>query len=111
MVNVVKKKLGYDDSLDAFGVHGIGGIVGALATGLFATAAVQAAHSGVFYGNPAQFWIQTKAVLATIIWSGGVTALIFWIVNKTFGIRASAAEEEGGMDRSEFGEDAYHIAE
>jgi Amt family ammonium transporter len=110
MVNVIKKKLGYDDALDAFGVHGIGGIVGALATGLFATAAVQATCKGAFYGNPGQLWIQTKAVLATIIWSGGVTAIIFWIVNKTIGIRASEAEEDKGMDDSEFGEDAYRIA-
>jgi Amt family ammonium transporter len=111
MVNVVKNKFGYDDSYDAFGVHGIGGIVGALATGLFATATVQANAKGLFYGNPGQLWIQTKAVLATIIWSGGVTALIFWVVNKTVGIRASAAEEEKGMDDSEFGENAYRIGE
>jgi ammonium transporter, Amt family len=110
MVNVIKKKFGYDDALDAFGVHGIGGIVGALATGLFATAAVQATCRGAFYGNPAQLWIQTKAVMATIIWSGAVTALIFWIVNKTVGIRATEAEEESGMDEAEFGEDAYRIA-
>jgi len=109
MVNVVKKKLGYDDSLDAFGVHGIGGIVGALATGLFATAAVQASSKGLFYGNPIQLWIQTKAVLATIIWSGGMTAIIFWIVNKTIGIRATDAEQDKGMDDSEFGENAYII--
>jgi len=111
MVNVIKKKFGYDDAYDAFGVHGIGGIVGALATGLFATAAVQASGRGMFYGNPIQLWIQTKAVLATIVWSGGVTALIFLVVNKTVGIRASAAEEEKGMDDSEFGENAYRIAE
>ena len=61
MVNVVKKKFGYDDSYDAFGVHGIGGIVGALATGLFATAAVQASCSGAFYGNPAQFMDSVKS--------------------------------------------------
>ncbi len=110
MVNVVKKKFGYDDAYDAFGVHGIGGIVGALATGLFATAAVQASSKGMFYGNPIQLWIQTKAVLATIVWSGGVTALIFWVVNKTVGIRATEAEEDKGMDDSEFGEDAYRIS-
>jgi len=110
-VNVVKKKFGYDDAYDAFGVHGVGGIVGALATGLFATAAVQASSKGLFYGNPIQLWIQTKAVLATIIWSGCITALIFWVVDKTVGIRASEAEEEKGMDDSEFGEDAYRIVE
>jgi Amt family ammonium transporter len=65
----------------------------------------------MFYGNPIQLWIQTKAVLATIIWSGGITALIFWVVDKTVGLRASEAEEEKGMDNSEFGEDAYRIVE
>ena len=111
MVNVVKKKFGYDDAYDAFGVHGIGGIVGALATGLFATAAVQASGRGLFYGNPIQLWVQTKAVLATIIWSGCITALIFWVVNKTVGIRASEADEDKGMDHAEFGENAYRISE
>ena len=111
MVNVVKKKFGYDDAYDAFGVHGIGGIVGALATGLFATAAVQASGRGLFYGNPIQLWVQTKAVLATIVWSGCITALIFWVVNKTVGIRASEADEDKGMDDAEFGENAYRIGE
>jgi Amt family ammonium transporter len=111
MVNKVKQKFGYDDAYDAFGVHGVGGIVGALATGLFATAAVQANYKGLFYGNPMQLWIQTKAVLVTIIWSGGVTALIFWVVNKTVGLRATEEDEEKGMDNAEFGEDAYRIAE
>jgi len=111
MVNKVKQKFGYDDAYDAFGVHGVGGIVGALATGLFATVAVQANYKGLFYGNPMQLWIQTKAVLVTIIWSGGLTALIFWVVNKTIGLRASEEEEEKGMDNAEFGEDAYRIAE
>ena len=111
MVNVVKKKFGYDDAYDAFGVHGIGGIVGALATGLFATAAVQASGRGLFYGNPIQLWVQTKAVLATIVWSGCITALIFWVVNKTVGIRASEADEDKGMDHAEFGENAYRIGE
>ena len=111
MVNVVKHKLKYDDNLDAFGVHGIGGIVGALATGLFATAAVQANYKGLFYGNPIQLWIQAKAVIVTIVWSGTMTALIFWVVNKTVGLRASEADEDKGMDEAEFGEDAYRIAE
>ena len=111
MVNVVKHKLKYDDNLDAFGVHGIGGIVGALATGLFATAAVQANYKGLFYGNPIQLWIQAKAVIVTIVWSGTMTALIFWVVNKTVGLRASEADEVNGMDEAEFGEDAYRIAE
>ena len=67
---ILKAKLGYDDTLDAFGVHGVGGIWGALATGLFATKTVNAAGAdGLFYGNPAQLWIQVKATLVTVVWS------------------------------------------
>ena len=111
MVGIVKPKLGYDDSLDAFGVHGIGGIFGALATGLLATPAIQAAYSGAFYGNPGQFLIQLKAVLATILYSGVVTAILFWVVNKTLGIRATEAEESAGLDLTQHNEIAYTEAE
>ena len=111
MVGTVKKKLGYDDSLDAFGVHGIGGIWGALATGLFATAAVQSACKGAFYGNPAQFMIQVKAVLATILYTGIVTAILFFIVDKTLGVRATVDEETAGLDITQHEEIAYTEAE
>ncbi len=111
MVGIVKPKLGYDDALDAFGVHGIGGIWGALATGLFATAAIQGSYKGLFYGNPAQFLIQVKAVLATIVYSGVLTAIIFWIVDKTLGIKATSDEETTGLDISQHGEIAYTEAE
>jgi Amt family ammonium transporter len=111
MVGLVKPKLGYDDTLDAFGVHGIGGIWGALATGLFATAAVQATAKGAFYGNPGQFLIQVKAVVSTILYTGIVTAIIFWIVDKTLGIRATEEEESVGLDLSQHEEIAYTEAE
>ncbi len=111
MVGIVKPKLGYDDALDAFGVHGIGGMWGALATGLFATAAIQGSYKGLFYGNPAQFLIQVKAVLATIVYSGVLTAIIFWIVDKTLGIKATSDEETTGLDISQHGEIAYTEAE
>jgi ammonium transporter, Amt family len=111
MVGYVKPKLGYDDSLDAFGVHGIGGIVGALATGLFATATVQGAYSGLFYGNPGQFKIQLIAVLATIIYTAVLTFILFWIVEKLFGLRASNEEETSGLDITQHGEIAYTEAE
>ena len=111
LVGIVKPKLGYDDALDAFGVHGIGGIWGALATGLFATTAIQGSYSGLFYGNPAQFLIQVKAVLATVVYSGVVTAIIFWIVDKTLGIKATSDEETTGLDISQHGEIAYTEAE
>jgi Amt family ammonium transporter len=107
MVSVVKHKLGYDDSLDAFGVHGIGGIIGALATGLLATPAIQSTSSGLFYGNPKQFLIQVIATVTTIVFSGVMTYIIFKIVDKFWGIRANLKEEIAGLDISQQNEMAY----
>ena len=107
MVSVVKHKFGYDDSLDAFGVHGIGGIIGALATGLLATPAVQSAYSGLFYGNPKQFYLQLIATVVTIIFSGVMTFVLFKIVDKLVGIRASKTEEIAGLDITQHNEIAY----
>ncbi len=107
MVSVIKHKFGYDDSLDAFGVHGIGGIIGALATGLFATPAIQATYSGLFYGNPKQFLIQLLATGVTIVFSGVMTYIIFKIVDKFVGIRATLKEEIAGLDISQHNEMAY----
>jgi Amt family ammonium transporter len=111
MVSIVKPKLGYDDSLDAFGVHGIGGIWGALATGLFATPAIQSAYSGAFYGNSSQFGIQVIATLATVVFSGVMTFIIFKIVDKTVGIKATEEEETTGLDLTQHNEIAYTEAE
>jgi len=107
MVSVVKGKLGYDDSLDAFGVHGIGGIWGAIATGLFATPVIQSAYSGAFAGNPKQLGIQLIAICATLIYSGVLTFIIFKIVEKTLGIRVTTEEEISGLDISQQNEIAY----
>jgi len=107
MVGYVKPKLGYDDSLDAFGVHGVGGLFGALATGLLATPAIQSAYSGLFYGNPAQFKIQVIASLATIIYSGVLTFILFKITDKIFGIRVTPKEEGIGLDITQHKESAY----
>lgn len=107
MVSVVKGKLGYDDSLDAFGVHGIGGIWGAIATGLFATPVIQSAYSGAFSGNPKQLVIQLIAIGATLVYSGVLTVIIFKIVEKTVGIRATEEEEVSGLDLSQQNEMAY----
>lgn len=106
MVGFVKPKFGYDDSLDAFGVHGVGGFVGALATGLFATATVNG-FDGLFYGNAKQFGIQVIASLATIVYSGILTAILFWIVDKVVGLRATLHEEAVGLDVTQHGEVAY----
>jgi Amt family ammonium transporter len=102
--------MGYDDSLDTFGVHGVGGTFGALATGLWALKAINSAGAdGLFAGNPAQFFIQLKTVLATMAWSVGVTVILYFLVEKTIGFRVSARDEELGLDLSQHGEEGYHI--
>ena len=107
MVAYVKPKLGYDDALDAFGVHGIGGILGALFTGLFATPFIQSASSGAFYGNPHQFMIQLIAVGSTIAYTAIGTFILFKIVQVTIGVRATDKEEAIGLDESDHAETGY----
>lgn len=107
MVSVIKHKYGYDDTLDAFGVHGIGGIIGALLTGFLATPAIQSSYSGLFYGNPKQLYIQFIATIVTMIFSGVMTFVLFKIVDKLFGIRATQKEEIAGLDISQHNEMAY----
>ncbi|HJT23800.1 MAG TPA: ammonium transporter, partial [bacterium] len=102
----VKLKLGYDDSLDAFGVHGVGGTFGAIATGLWAVKSVNG-HDGLFAGNPAQLWIQVQTVLATMVFSFVMTTILFYAVEKTIGLRVSQKEEELGLDLSQHGEEGY----
>jgi Amt family ammonium transporter len=112
MVSVVKPKLGYDDSLDAFGVHGIGGIVGALATGLFATTAINpAGANGLFYGNPKQFMIQAMAVGATLVYTLVMTFVILKAVDLVFGVRVKEKDEAIGLDLSQHHESAYTLIE
>jgi len=107
-VAYLKPKLGYDDSLDAFGVHGIGGIWGALATGLWANTAVNpAGANGLFYGNPGLLWIQLKAVLITIAYSFIVSFVLLKIIDKVMGLRVSEREERVGLDLSQHREAAY----
>lgn len=107
-VAYLKPKLGYDDSLDAFGVHGIGGIWGALATGLWANTAVNSAGAnGLFYGNPGLLWIQLKAVLITIVYSFVVSFILLKIIDKVMGLRVSEREERIGLDLSQHREAAY----
>ena len=115
-VNGLKKMLGADDSLDVFGVHGVGGIVGALLTGVFNTQAlggpglvgdwVTAAVTS--NGIGAQVWIQLKAVLLTIVWSGVVAIVAFKIVDLVIGLRVPEDEEREGLDITSHGETAYH---
>lgn len=109
MVAYVKPKLKYDDSLDAFGVHGIGGIVGSILTGVFATQAITGAEGvkGALYGDLHQLWVQVAATGATIIYSAVLTLILFFIVNKTIGLRVSKDDEGVGLDISQHGEFAY----
>jgi ammonium transporter, Amt family len=111
-VAVVKPMLGYDDSLDAFGVHGIGGIWGALATGLFASKAVNAAgNNGLFFGNPQLLVTQLIAVGTTVLYSMVVTFIIYKIVDATLGMRVSEDEEAMGLDITQHREQAYTVLE
>ena len=111
-IGVIKPKLGYDDSLDAFGVHGIGGMWGALMTGVFATKAVNSAGAdGLLYGNPKQLFIQLLAVVITIGYTFIMTAIIFKIVDAVVGMRASQEDEVIGLDLSQHHERAYTIFE
>ncbi len=107
-VTFVKEKLGYDDALDAFGVHCIGGIWGALATGLWATTTVNSAGAnGLFYGNPAQFMIQLKAVAITVAYSGVVSFVLLKLVDMTIGLRATEQSERIGLDLTDHRETGY----
>ena len=111
-VSIIKPKLGYDDSLDAFGVHCVGGIWGALATGLFASKAVNAAGAdGLFFGNPKQLLIQGAAVLVTIVYTGVVTFLIYKLVDIFVGVRVNEKEELMGLDLTQHHERAYTVLE
>ena len=107
-VSFVKEKLGYDDALDAFGVHCVGGIWGALATGLWATTAVNSAGAnGLFYGNPAQFVIQLKAVAITVAYSGVVSFVLLKLVDLVIGLRATEQSERIGLDLTDHRETGY----
>ena len=103
-----RQRRNLDESLDVWACHGMGGTWGALATGLFASKAVNAAGAnGLFYGNPNQFIVQLITVAVTIIFSFVMTQLIARILRKLIGLRVSEKEEEVGLDISEHGEQAY----
>jgi Amt family ammonium transporter len=112
----VKNRFKYDDSLDVFGVHCVGGIIGAIGTAIVAAPAL--GGQGVLdytvipavagsYDIGSQLLTQTRAVLVTLVWSGGVSAILFFAIEKTIGLRPSVEAEREGLDISEFGERAY----
>ena len=118
-VNGLKKLLGADDSLDVFGVHGIGGIVGALLTGVFNSPSLGGPSfvadwttatmvTAADYSIVSQVWIQAKAVLITVIWSGVVSFIAYKVVNLTIGLRVSEEDEREGLDITAHGETAYN---
>ncbi len=115
-VNGLKRLLGADDSLDVFGVHGVGGILGAILTGVFADPAL--GGSGVYdyvanavapdYSIMGQVWIQTQGVITTVVWSGVVAFIAFKLVDLVIGLRVPEEEEREGLDITSHGESAYH---
>ena len=115
-VNGLKRLLGADDSLDVFGVHGLGGALGAVLTGVFAAPSM--GGTGIYdyvanavapdYSIVAQVWIQIQAVLTTVIWSGIVAYIAFKLVDMVIGLRVTEEEEREGLDISSHGESAYH---
>jgi ammonium transporter, Amt family len=107
---LAKGPLGYDDSLDVVGVHGVGGLWGALATGLFASKAINSAGAdGLFFGNPGQLWIQVVASLTTIVYSLVVTLVILYVVKAIMGLRVTEEDEIIGVDTSIHGEAGYNL--
>ena len=98
-----------DDTLDVFACHGIGGIIGALAVGIFATAAVNPAVTGLIAGNPMQLGIQALAVVVVAAFSFGGSYVILQLINKVSPLRVSAEEEDQGLDLSQHGEEAYQL--
>jgi Amt family ammonium transporter len=106
----VKSRFGYDDSLDVVGVHGIGGTWGAIATGLFASKAINdAGADGLFFGNPGQLWTQIVAVAATMVLAVVATWIVLKIVDAVVGLRVSEEDEVAGLDLSQHSETAYAL--
>ena len=102
-VTSLKPRRGYDDALDVFGIHGVGGIVGALLTGVFAAEAI-GGTGGLFEGNAVQVWIQLKGIVATIVWTGVVTAVVMYALKATMGLRVDDEAEVEGLDINLHGE-------
>jgi Amt family ammonium transporter len=105
---VWKGKIGYDDALDVVGIHGVGGMIGILATGLFASKVINPAGSdGLFFGNPSQFGVQALTACATVVFSFVGTYVLLKLVDGMVGLRISPEEEATGLDLSQHNERAY----
>jgi Amt family ammonium transporter len=101
----LKGKFGYDDSLDVFGVHGVGGMTGALLTGVFASIG----SAGLLLGNSSQLVTQLEGVVASAVYASVCTLIIGFVINKTMGLKVSESEENIGLDQTQHGEIAYNI--
>jgi len=118
-VSTVKNALGYDDALDVFGVHCVGGIIGALGTGILVNPALGGVgitdytnitgNNAGTYDFATQMIAQGKAVLATLVWSGGISAILYKIVDIIIGLRPSVEAEREGLDITDHGERAYNM--
>lgn len=108
-VALLKPKLGYDDALDAFGIHGIAGVLGAILTGIFADPSINEAGKGLLYGNAGQLTTQIIAVIATIAYASIATLIILLIIKAIVGLRVDIEDEVNGLDESQHGENAYNL--
>jgi Amt family ammonium transporter len=106
----IKSRFGYDDSLDVFGVHGVGGMVGALLTGICAAPAMGGAGLTEGFTVGQQLLAQLKSVVLTALWSGAVSVAALLVASKVFGLRPSEEVETLGLDVTEHGEEGYHLA-
>jgi Amt family ammonium transporter len=104
-----KSRLGYDDSLDTFGVHGVGGTLGALLTGVFASGAIQAGKTGVLEGNMHQLTVQAIGVIVTVAYSVVVSFVLLKVLDVVMGLRVHRDHETLGLDLSQHGEVAYDL--
>ena len=107
-VYYLKDRFGYDDALDVFGVHGLSGVWGLIATGLFASPAINGV-AGLFYGNPGQLVVQVIAVAATAVYTFAVSLLIAKLLDKTIGLRVTDKEEITGLDSALHKESGYRL--
>jgi ammonium transporter, Amt family len=108
----LKSRCGYDDSLDVFGVHGVGGTTGAILTGVFASKAINpAAADGLLFGNPGQLFNQFMAVVITWVFAGGLTFVFAKVVDALVGLRVESEDEREGLDYSQHGESGYNFEE
>jgi Amt family ammonium transporter len=107
---MAKNRFGYDDSLDVVGIHGVGGVLGLLVTGLLANAAINpAGANGLFFGNPGQLGIQCIAILVAVVYTFAVSYLLLKLVDKIFGLRVDLRDERSGLDLTQHEETAYNI--